>query len=242
VQCLIIAAGQGTRLRSLAPSKPLAEINGVPLLGHIVRTAKAGGATSFLVVTGYEGEAVEAYLPHLSRAAAAPVEPVRNPEWLRPNGLSVLAAAPHLADEFLLLMADHLFDPDIVADLLSGRLPDAALTLAADYHHENPELDLDDATKLLVGDDRRIERIGKTITDYNAIDTGIFHATSGLIEALRRSLDEGGSGSLSEGVQRLAADGSAFAHDIGSGWWIDVDDEPAFRRAERTLPPQLLRA
>lgn len=242
MQCLIIAAGQGTRLRSLAPSKPLAEVNGVPLLGHIVRAAKAGGATSFLVVTGYEAEAIEAILPHLSRSVDVPIEPVRNPDWLRPNGLSVLAAAPRLADQFLLLMADHLFDPAIVEGLLAGRRPDAALTLAADYHPENPELDLDDATKLLVREDGRIRRIGKTIDDYNAIDTGIFHATLGLIEALQRSLEEGGAGSLSEGVQRLAADGSAYAHDIGGRWWIDVDDEPAFRRAERSLPPQLLRA
>jgi choline kinase len=242
MQCLIIAAGQGTRLRSLAPSKPLAEIEGVPLLGHIVRAAKAGGATSFRVVTGYEAEAIEAFLPHLSRSAGVPIEPVRNPDWLRPNGLSVLAAAPHLADEFLLLMADHLFDPEIVEGLLADRAPDAALTLAADYHHDNPELDLDDATKLLVGHDGRIRRIGKTISDYNAIDTGIFHATTGLLEALRLSLEEGGSGSLSEGVQRLAEDGNAFAHDIGEAWWIDVDDEPAFRRAEASLPPQLLRA
>jgi choline kinase len=171
-----------------------------------------------------------------------PIEPVRNPDWLQPNGLSVLAAAPHLADEFLLLMADHLFDPEIVENLLAARRPDAALRLAADYHPENPELDLDDATKLLVGEDGRINRIGKTISDYNAIDTGIFHATKGLIDALHRSLDGGGSGSLSEGVQRLAADGSAFAHDIGESWWIDVDDEPAFRKAERSVPPQLLRA
>jgi 1L-myo-inositol 1-phosphate cytidylyltransferase len=242
VQCLIIAAGQGTRLRSLAPSKPLAEVNGVPLIGHIVRAAKAGGATSFLVVTGYEAETVEAALPPLSLAAGAPIEAVRNPDWLRPNGLSVLAAAPRLADEYLLLMADHLFDPKIVQGLLAGLRPEAALTLAADYNHENPELDLDDATKLLVGEDGRIQRIGKTIPEYNAIDTGIFHATPGLVDALRRSLNEGGAGSLSEGVQRLAADGKAFVHDIGTGWWLDVDDEPAFRRAERSLPPQLLRA
>ena len=242
MQCLIIAAGQGTRLRSLAPSKPLAEVNGVPLLGHIVRAAKAGGASSFVVVTGYEAEAIEAYLPHLSRTAGTPIEAVRNLDWLRPNGLSVLAAAPRLAGEFLLLMADHLFDPAIVESLLASRRPEAALTLAADYHPEDPQLDLEDATKLLVGDDNRIRRIGKTIDDYNAIDTGIFHATTGLLEALRRSLEAGDSGSLSEGVQRLAADGNAFAHDIGNAWWIDVDDEPAFRRAERTLPPQLLRA
>lgn len=242
MQCLIIAAGQGTRLRSLAPSKPLAEIAGAPLLAHVVRAAKAGGATSFLVVTGYEPEPIEALLPVLSRQIGVPVEAVRNEDWLRPNGLSVLAAGPRLEDEFLLLMSDHLFDPAIVAGLLAGRRPDAGLTLAADYDPENPLLDIDDATKLWVDDEARIRRIGKTLTDYNAIDTGIFHGTTGLIDALRRSVDEGGLGSLSEGVQTLAAEGRAFVHDIGRGWWIDVDDEAAFRRAEETLPPELLHA
>ena len=242
MQCLIIAAGQGTRLRSLAPSKPLAEIAGKPLLAHVVGAAKAGGATSFLVVTGYEPGPIEALLPTLSRQVGVPIEAVRNDDWLRPNGLSVLAAGPRLEDEFLLLMSDHLFDPAIVAGLLAGRRPDAGLTLAADYDPENPLLDIDDATKLWVDEERRIRRIGKTLADYNAIDTGIFHGTTALIDALRRSVEEGGQGSLSAGVQALAAEGRAFVHDIGRGWWIDVDDEAAFRRAEETLPSELLRA
>jgi 1L-myo-inositol 1-phosphate cytidylyltransferase len=242
VQCLIIAAGQGTRLRSLAPSKPLAEIAGAPLLAHVIRAAKAGGATSFLVVTGYEPEPIEALLPTLAAQVGAPVEAVRNEDWLKPNGLSVLAAGPRLEDEFLLLMSDHLFDPAIVAGLLAGRRPDAGLTLAADYDPANPLIDIDDATKLWVDAERRIRRIGKTLTDYNAIDTGIFHGTGALIEALRRSVDEGGQGSLSEGVQALAAESRAFVHDIGRRWWIDVDDEPAFRRAEESLPAELLGA
>ena len=85
MQCLIIAAGQGTRLRSLAPSKPLAEVHGTPLIAHVVRAARAGGATSFLVVTGYEAGPIEAMLPALAGETDAPIEPVRNPDWLRPT-------------------------------------------------------------------------------------------------------------------------------------------------------------
>jgi 1L-myo-inositol 1-phosphate cytidylyltransferase len=239
MQCLIIAAGQGTRLRALSPSKPLAEVNGTPLIEHVVRRARAGGADKFLVVTGYAAAPIETFLGRLSRETRIPIATVHNSAWTRPNGLSVLAAADLLEDEFLLLMSDHVFDPAIVAGLLSKRRGDAALTLAADYDVEDPLLDLDDATKLLVGDDCRIDRIGKALTDYNAIDTGIFHATLALIDAIRRSLKEGGTGSLSEGVQSLAEDGRAFVHDIGKGWWIDVDDEPAFRRAEQSLPTAL---
>jgi choline kinase len=236
MQCLIIAAGQGTRLRGVAPSKPLAKVNGVPLIGHVARLAKAGGATRFLVATGYEAEGLEAYLPRLADEIGAPVAAARNPQWARPNGLSVLAAAPRLEAEFLLLMSDHLFDPSIVAGLLAGKPAGAALTLAVDRDIASPLLDLDDATKVEIGEGGRIRRIGKTIGGYGAIDTGIFHARSALLDALRDSLAAGGAGSLSEGVQSLADQGGAFVHDIGKGWWVDVDDEPAFRRAEHELP------
>ena len=177
MQCVIIAAGQGTRLRSMAASKPLARVHGTPLLEHILTRAKAGGASEFVVVTGYEAEGIEAALPALAERIGAPVEAVRNPDWHRPNGLSVLTAAPRLDGEFILLMSDHLFDPDILAALLAGRSPDAALSLAADYDVANPLLDLDDATKLDVHRDGRIVRIGKALTHYNAIDTGIFIAS-----------------------------------------------------------------
>ena len=50
--CLIIAAGHGSRLRSLAPSKPLAPVAGVPLIEHVVRRAAAGLGARLLAWTG----------------------------------------------------------------------------------------------------------------------------------------------------------------------------------------------
>ena len=235
MKCLVIAAGQGTRLRGLAPSKPLAELHGAPLIEHVLRSARAGGATDFVVVTGYQAERVEAALPTLAGRVGAPVEAVRNPDWHRPNGLSVLAAAPRLAGDFVLLMSDHLFDPAILSSLIAGRRPGAALTLAADRDVANPRLDLDDATKLRLDGDGRIAAIGKALTDYNAIDTGIFAATPALFAAIEASVAAGGSGSLSEGVERLAENGAAWGFDTGGRWWLDVDDETAFRRAEAEL-------
>jgi choline kinase len=242
MRCLILAAGQGTRLRSLAASKPLAEVNGTPLLEHVMRLALRGGASEFLVVTGYEAERVEAFLPRLSERIGAAVEAIRNPNWDRPNGLSVLAAADRLASGFALLMSDHLFDPAILAGAIEAGKPGAELTLAADYAIDNPHLDLDDATKLDIDPDGRIRRIGKTIDGYNAIDTGVFVARPALFDAIRASLAAGGAGSLSEGVQRLAEAGTAQTFDIEGRWWIDVDDEAAWRRAEATLPPDFARA
>jgi 1L-myo-inositol 1-phosphate cytidylyltransferase len=235
MKCLIIAAGQGTRLRRIAASKPLARVAGLPLIEHVVRRAAEGGASAFVVVTGYEPEPLEAFLQELAGRSGLPIAIVRNEDWDRPNGLSVLAAAERLEDDFLLLMSDHLFDPQIVRDMIAADRRGAALTLGADHAVDNPLLDLDDATKIELGEGGRIRRIGKVLERYDAIDTGIFIATPALLEALRASLAAGGTGSLSEGVQALADAGRAFTRDIGGRWWLDVDDEAAFAKAEAAL-------
>lgn len=236
MQCLIIAAGQGSRLRSRAASKPLATVAGQPLIAHIVRRARAGGATSFLVVTGYAAEPIEAFLSDLARKEGIPVETVRNEDWQRPNGHSVLAAAPRLENQFLLLMSDHLFDPEMLG-LLVAEERRLALTLGVDYRVDNPLIDLDDATKVQADETGRIVRLGKALTDYNAIDTGLFRAGPALIEALQHVVAHGGQGSLSEGVQILADQQEARVLDIGARWWLDVDDPRALELAEAALGP-----
>jgi 1L-myo-inositol 1-phosphate cytidylyltransferase len=230
MQCLIIAAGQGTRLRSLAPSKPLAEVAGKPLIQHIIERARKGGATSFVVVTGYSPEPLEAFLQTLG----PDIEIVRNPDWEKPNGISVAAAAPALAEDFLLMMSDHLFDPAMLRDLVEAPRPDGLL-LSIDRDVTSPLIDLDDATKVVVGEDGRIVRLGKILDRYNAVDTGLFRAGPALIAAICESVDAGGQGSLSEGVQRLADQGRAFAIDNGGRWWLDVDDPRAHALAESAL-------
>jgi choline kinase len=234
MQCLIIAAGLGSRLRSRAASKPLAQVAGRPLVEHIVRRAKAGGATRFVIVTGYSPEPIEAFAAELAAREGVPIETVRNEEWERPNGLSVLAAAPKLEREFLLLMSDHLFEPEMLAGLIAAERT-SALTLAVDYRTDNPLIDLDDATKVAADEAGRIVRLGKALTDYNCIDTGLFRAGPALIEAIGHAAAQGGTGSLSEGVQVLADRGEARVHDVGTRWWLDVDDPRALALAEDAL-------
>jgi 1L-myo-inositol 1-phosphate cytidylyltransferase len=234
MQCLVIAAGQGSRLRSRAASKPLAPIAGRPLIEHVIRRSRAGGATRFVVVTGYAAEGIEAFLAELSAGQGIPIQCVRNAEWRKPNGHSVLAAQAALEDEFLLVMSDHLVEPGIVEATIAEPKR-GALLLAVDRGVDNPLIDLDDATKVETAADGRIVRLGKTLADYDAIDTGIFRSGTALIAAIRESIAAGGQGSLSEGVQRLADDGLAFTLDVSGRWWLDVDDPRALALAEEAL-------
>jgi 1L-myo-inositol 1-phosphate cytidylyltransferase len=169
----------------------------------------------------------------VAETRAVRVETRRNPEWTKANGLSVLAAEEQLTEPFVLVMCDHLFDPEILRDMLHlPRRPDE-LILAVDRRLNNPLVDGKDVTRVDVGSDGRIRRIGKTIEGANAYDTGIFLAPPALFQAIRDNIAAGGSGSLSEGVQALADRGLAKAYDIGRRFWIDVDDKLAFENAEK---------
>ena len=230
MNCLILAAGLGTRLRGISESKPLTPVGGIPLLEHVIRRAAAGGATRFLVVTGHEAARVEAFLAELQFRLPVPIGWERAEDWTKPNGHSVLAGAKVLRGDYLLSMADHLFDPQIVARLLDA--PSEGVTLAVDRNLTGPLLDIDDATKVEVAPRGEIVRIGKTLASYGAIDTGLFRATPALAEAIRAVIAAGGSGSLSEGVQRLADAGLASTVDIGKARWIDVDSPAMLALAE----------
>jgi choline kinase len=91
-------------------------------------------------------------------------------------------------------------------------------------------LDMDDATKVATGVGGAIVRIGKTLAEYDAVDTGLFRATPALAEAIGA-----GGGSLSEGVQRLADKGEAATLDVTGLSWLDVDDPAALAKAEAML-------
>lgn len=58
---IVLAAGKGTRLRSVA-SKLLVPLDGRPLVAHVVRTALSVPENQVVVVVGHQAEAVEAAL------------------------------------------------------------------------------------------------------------------------------------------------------------------------------------
>jgi choline kinase len=233
LKALIVAAGLGTRLRGIAPSKPLAAVHGKPLIQSVIETAAQAGVGAFVVVTGYQATPLESFLDRLARRSGLDIETVHNPEWTRSNGLSVVAADALLDDDFVLLMSDHLFEPGLLTDLLGEQRVPGGVTLAVDRRLENPLVDLDDVTRVRTDGAGVILAIGKGLTSYDAFDTGVFLATKGLIEGIRGDLAEGGQGSISGGMSRLAARGLARAFDVGERFWLDVDDAAAWEHAER---------
>lgn len=234
MKCLIIAAGQGSRLRQRAESKPLVPINGTPLIERVIAAAGQGGIDEFYVVSGYRGRQLRTHLDRFSVQHGLAIRHLVNDRWREPNGVSVLQAWNTLREPFLLLMSDHLFDPEIVRDLLARGVPDGHVVLAIDSDLGNPLVDLNDVTRVMEFGGV-IRQIGKGLPEYNAFDTGIFLCSPSLFGALEESVAEHGEASLSGGIRVLAKYGRALTFDIGGRFWLDVDDSRTYVKAEVIL-------
>ncbi len=226
---LIVAAGQGSRMREHGESKPLIEIGGVPIIERVITNARKGGIDDIYVVTGYRGTKVRSFLDELAERENILISHIINDEWQRPNGLSVYAAKDAIDGPFVLTMCDHLFDPEIIKDLISADHEDGTVTLCVDYNIENPVIDLEDVTRVNCTS-RQINNIGKIIRDYNAFDTGIFYCTSAMFDALEQSAREGDE-SITGAMNVLGARDKARTFDIKGRLWLDVDDPMAYGKA-----------
>ncbi len=96
MQVVVLAAGQGKRMRSVLP-KVLQPIAGRPMLGHVLDTARALGSEKICVVYGHGGEAVRDALdaPDLAWALQSPQ---------LGTGHAVQQALPHLDDAHMALV------------------------------------------------------------------------------------------------------------------------------------------
>ena len=234
-ECLIIAAGQGTRLRSRGDVKPLIPLLGVPLIERVIRSAMAGGLDEFLVVTGYQGVKVAEFLRQLSPRLGVPIHVIQNDDWREENGLSVARGCALMGEPFILLMADHLFDPHIISSLRRQPIDDVDVVLVVDPAPDDRLIDIDDATKVKVTDGY-ITGIGKDLMAYDGIDTGVFLCTPALLGGVdpTRARGDHGETTLSRAIQRLADQQRARALAVHE-FWIDVDTDGDYKKAERAL-------
>jgi choline kinase len=229
-KCLILAAGNGRRLRSQSTGvpKPLVRVHGVPLLEHVLLNAHEAGIDEFVIVLGYRGGMIRRWFASRTFKGIK-VTWVENLDYFKDNGVSVLKARDELRDPFLLLMSDHLFEPKTATALLTQPLAHGQVILAVD-RKVSSVFDLDDATKVRCDGDLIVD-IGKNIASYDALDTGMFLCCRSLFETLESALKDGNC-SLSDGMRNLSRDRRFRAFDVGDAKWQDVDTPEALAYAE----------
>lgn len=235
MRAVILAAGDGGRLRPLTDTRPkvLLPIRERPLITYPLAALISEGITDIAVVVGYRARQVMDTLPPW--VPDARIEFIYNPAYLGGNALSLRAARDFVGDDpFVLCMGDHIIHGNVVAGLLAAH--DALVVLGIDSA-ASLDSQLNDATRVLVDDDGRLLRIGKGLKTWNAVDIGVFRLRPEIFTTLDRLYERHGDElELNDLMQFLASHAPPVATcDVDGLYWTDVDTVEDYRSAEETL-------
>src|SRR5262249_11285568 len=124
---IVLAAGEGTRMRSLRP-KVLHEIAGRSLLAHVFGAVRAAGATASAVVTGPDSEAVAAEARRVLPGGEIFVQAERR--GTADAVLAAKAAIAHATDDILVIFGDTpLISPQPLVRMREALAGGAALVV-----------------------------------------------------------------------------------------------------------------
>ena len=232
---VILAAGEGSRLRSKHSSvpKPLVRLRGLSIAERSIAQLLAAGIERFVIVLGYNAMVVQREFERIAKQRHCHISFVEATNWKKGNGCSAIAAAPLIGNSpFLLTMVDHVLAPEMIRDVLAEPLAQDEIALAVDYDTKNV-FSLFDLTKVNVFKGR-IASIGKDLTTWNAGDTGLFYCTLKLFEGLAIAHKQN-KFSLTDGIKECISQGRVRAIDVTGKIWLDVDTPEAFKEATRRI-------
>ena len=233
---VIISAGIGSRLWKTTKQVPktlLPYKNGT-ILSTIIEQLKQAGITELIIVVGFKKNYIVDYLQ--KNPQSLPVTFVENLEWEKGNALSVYKVKDYIKNEpFLLSMADHLVKVEALKQIVDS--PERINLLLVDpFITEN--FDLDDATKVKTENDYIIA-IGKELTDYNAIDCGIFRLEPDFFSAVEKAVAKG-KDSISNAIAELIPLKRIKSIILNkANQWLDIDTPEAYQFAQHFDPGRI---
>jgi choline kinase len=243
MKAVILAAGRGTRIRSVHGEHPkcLIEVDNSTILDHQLDALSMVGISDVAIVVGYEKEQIVAHV-NARRLFTQRIHFIENPGFAITNNIySLWLALDWLRDDsFIVLNADVIFDPEIL-DL--AMRPQAPISMIVD------PLWRDETMKVIIVDDHII-KMSKTVSreEFSGTYIGITVFSKSIqTRFFRKMKDVLAAGRVNEffniAVQELANEGVPVGFTNTDGLpWAEIDDPVDLMFAQQSVFPQLATA
>ena len=174
MKVIILAAGQGTRLRPLTNDRPkcMVEYKNKPLINYILETIKECNINDIVIVNGYKKKVLEKYLENENLIFST------NEDFGSTNMVSTLFCAKDFMDDDLIISyADIIYKKDILLELIKSEkefsvVVDRNWKELWSLRMENP---LDDAETLIMDESKNLTEIGQKTSDINKVQSQYIH-------------------------------------------------------------------
>ncbi|HET8813143.1 MAG TPA: sugar phosphate nucleotidyltransferase [Gaiella sp.] len=227
MKAVVMAGGEGTRLRPLTSNqpKPMVPIVGKPCMEHALDLLRKHGLTEVVVTLAFMPQAIRTYFGD-GESLGLEMDYSVEEQPLGTAG-SVGLAKERLTDTFLVISGDALCDVDLTALIETHRAKGAAVTIGLKSVDNPLEFGI-----VVTDDDGRVERFlekpswGQVFSD--TINTGIYVLEP---EVLRHIPDDRPYDFSKELFPHLLEMGRPIYGHVLDGYWQDVGTLEQFRQA-----------
>lgn len=243
MKAVILAAGQGTRIRSVHGEHPkcLIEVDNATILDHQLEALSMAGINDVAIVVGYEKEQIIDHV--MNRKLRAPrIHFIENPAFAITNNIySLWLALEWLrGDGFVVLNADVIFDADVLEVAVRTNTP---LSMIVD------PLWRDETMKVIIQGDRILQmskNISREQSSGTYIGITIFSRTiqSRFFDKMNAVISAGRVNDFfNVAVQELVDEGVHVGYTSTDGLaWAEIDDPTDLSFAQQNVFPQLATA
>jgi mannose-1-phosphate guanylyltransferase/phosphomannomutase len=231
VKAVIMAGGEGTRLRPLTSNqpKPMLPMANRPMMEHVVRLLRRHGMTDIVVTVAFMANAIRTYFGDGSELGVRMVYATEE----TPLGTagSVLNAREELDERFVVISGDVLTDIDLTAAVEFHDRRGALATLALSAVENPLEFGI-----VIVDEQGTVERFlekptwGQVFSD--TINTGIYVLEPEIFDFIPpgRPVDFS-----SEVFPEVLASGRPICGYVAEGYWEDVGTTEAYLQAHQDI-------
>lgn len=219
MQALILAGGEGTRLRPLTSTipKPVVPLANRPHVARMIDWLRGHGVDDVVLSCGFMAERVRRVLGE-GEELGVRIRYVEEPEPLGTGG-ALRYAGDLLAERFLMLNGDVLCDFDLSAQLAWHQDLGATATLAL-CPVEDPSM----YGLVRLNDDGAVrEFLEKPSPDFDQVDSNLINAGAYVLE--RSVLDEMAPAGTNISIERDLFPklvGRGLYGFVGEGYWLDI--------------------
>ncbi|WP_435102486.1 sugar phosphate nucleotidyltransferase [Halarchaeum sp. P4] len=218
MKAVVLAAGEGRRLRPLTETRPkvMLPVANKPLLEHVVEALVEAGVDEIVLVVGYRRERIQ---NHFGDGAQwdVDIEYVVQEQQLG-TGHALLQAASNVGGEFIALNGDRIIDAELVERVWERRRETGHMAMAITEAEEPSNYGVVEVSgREVVGiQEQPLPPLAKS----NMINAGVYAFGPGIFAALRETERHGEQG-LTTTLASLLDDHTveAVPH---RGLWLDV--------------------
>jgi UDP-N-acetylglucosamine diphosphorylase/glucosamine-1-phosphate N-acetyltransferase len=224
MKAVVLAAGEGVRLRPITVTRPkhLIKVGGKSILEHCLEALKLSGVTEVTIVTHYMGESIRQLLSDGEKFGLK-ITYIEQAEMLG-TGNAVSVVEPYIEGDFVLAYGDLLFAPEAVTDIVRLYEAEKPVAVMAVVPVEKPE----SYGIVEIEKERIIKRIVEKPTagkaPSNLANAGLYVFSKDIFDKIKQTKASiRGEWELTDSLSLLIKDGkTVLASKIAKSDWMDI--------------------